>query len=139
MRSIQFIVIHCTATQPSTSIATIQRNWQVFKGWKSPGYHYIIECNGNIVQLQSEDLVANGVKGYNSTSIHISYIGGVDPDDVPKDTRTPEQLRSMKVLVQKLKSKYPNAKVQGHRDFPNVAKACPSFSVKEWLVTENIK
>jgi N-acetylmuramoyl-L-alanine amidase len=27
---------------------------------------------------------------------------------------------------------YPNAVVQGHRDFPKVTKACPSFDAKAW-------
>lgn len=138
MRNIQFIVIHCTATQPGTSIEAIRKYWREYEGWKDPGYHYIIEKNGNVVQLQDENLIANGVKGFNSISIHISYIGGVDFNNVPKDTRSPQQMLSMKELVLKLRSKYPQATIQGHRDFPNVAKACPSFSVKEWLSKENI-
>ena len=35
--------------------------------------------------------------------------------------------------IVELTERYPQAKVIGHRDFPNVAKACPSFDVKTWL------
>jgi N-acetylmuramoyl-L-alanine amidase len=36
-------------------------------------------------------------------------------------------------LIVSLTEKYPAAEVLGHRDFPNVHKACPSFDVKDWL------
>jgi N-acetylmuramoyl-L-alanine amidase len=39
----------------------------------------------------------------------------------------------MERLVREYKKKHPNAVVLGHKDFPNVAKACPSFEVDEWL------
>jgi len=34
-------------------------------------------------------------------------------------------------LLTKLKKEFPKAIIQGHRDFPNVKKACPSFNAKE--------
>ena len=34
-----------------------------------------------------------------------------------------------------LRNKYPNAIIQGHRDFDGVRKSCPRFDVKEWLKT----
>ncbi len=47
-------------------------------GWKAVGYHKIIEPNGNIMTLATDDKVTNGVAGHNSTSLHVSYIGGKD-------------------------------------------------------------
>ena len=35
--------------------------------------------------------------------------------------------------IVELTERYPKAQVLGHRDFPNVKKACPSFDVKQWL------
>ncbi|ASZ14501.1 N-acetylmuramoyl-L-alanine amidase [Chitinophaga pendula] len=137
MRRIDYIVIHCTATQPTATIEAIQRYWRTPKpfgqGWKSPGYHYIIKASGEIVQLSSECDVTNGVAGHNANSIHVSYIGGVDKTGkIPEDTRTPEQLEAMKTIITDLHSKYPKAKILGHRDF-KVPKACPSFEVSQWL------
>lgn len=139
MRNIKYIVLHCTATPQSTNIASIQRYWSKVLKWKSPGYHYIIEPNGEINNLLDIEKVANGVAGYNRESIHISYIGGIDDSKsilqkrLPIDNRTPEQIESMIFLIKWFALKYPNAKICGHRDFPGVNKACPSFDVAKWL------
>lgn len=138
MRKIKYIVLHCTATQPHATVEAIQRYWRGTLGWKSPGYHYIISADGGVKQLAKEEAITNGVRGFNSASVHVSYIGGVDQNNRPEDTRTPEQLAAMKRLVKQLRSRYPDAIIQGHRDFPKVAKACPSFDVAEWVKKEGI-
>ena len=130
MRNINYIAIHCTATQPEASIASIQNYWKNNLGWKNPGYHYIIDRFGNVVNLLPIELVSNGVQGYNSQTINISYVGGIDKSGKPKDTRTEAQKQSILKLLKELRVKFPKAKIQGHRDFPNVKKACPSFDAK---------
>jgi N-acetylmuramoyl-L-alanine amidase len=80
--------------------------------------------------LAKYEEITNGVKGYNSTSIHFSYIGGIDATGKPKDTRTPKQKESLLYLIKQAKKQFPNAIVQGHKDFKGVAKACPSFEAK---------
>ena len=57
MRNINYIAIHCTATQPEASIASIQNYWKNNLGWKNPGYHYIIDRFGNVVNLLPIELV----------------------------------------------------------------------------------
>ena len=131
MRNINYIAIHCTATQPEASIASIQNYWKNNLGWKNPGYHYIIDHFGNVVNLLPIELVSNGVQGYNSQTINISYVGGIDKSGKPKDTRTEAQKQSILKLLKELRVKFPKAKIQGHRDFPNVKKACPSFEAKK--------
>ena len=96
-----------------------------------PGYHFIIKLDGEVVNLLSIEQVSNGVAGFNSQTINISYIGGVDPKNTPLDTRTPQQKASLLKLLKELKQKFPTATIQGHRDFPNVHKACPSFDAKK--------
>ena len=132
-RPVHYIVVHCTATPPETSVESIKRYWREELHWKNPGYHYIIQRSGAIVTLMLEDGIANGVKGYNKNSVHISYIGGVDADNNPVDNRTPEQVKAMYAKLVAVKTKYPAGMVLGHRDFPGVTKKCPSFDVRQWL------
>lgn len=130
MRIIKYIVIHCTATQPNTKKEAILNYWKNTLKWKSVGYHRLIDANGIIHELANYDQITNGVKGYNSESIHFSYIGGIDESGRPKDTRTIKQKESLLYLVEKAKKKYPEAIVLGHKDFKGVVKACPSFDAK---------
>lgn len=130
MRNINFIVIHCTATQPNVKKESILNYWKNTLKWKSVGYHRLIDANGIIHELSKYEEPTNGVKGYNSESIHFSYIGGIDAAGNPKDTRTIKQKESLLYLVEKAKKKYPEAIVLGHKDFKGVVKACPSFDAK---------
>lgn len=130
MREIKYIVIHCTATPQTATIASIKKYWKDVLKWKSPGYHFIVEPNGNVTQLSELSKPTNGVAGYNASSIHISYIGGVDANNKPIDNRTEFQKQSLLEYVKRFKLQFKNAKVQGHKDFPSVKKACPCFDAK---------
>ena len=130
MREIRFIAIHCTATQPNTKKEAILSYWKNTLKWKSVGYHRLIDANGVIHELAKYEQITNGVKGYNSESIHFSYIGGIDEAGRPKDTRTIKQKESLLYLIKQAKKQFPNAIVQGHKDFKGVVKACPSFDAK---------
>ena len=131
MRKIKYIAVHCTATPQTTSIDSIKNYWKTNLGWKMPGYHFIIKPDGEAVKLLSVDEVSNGVKGFNSETINISYIGGVDKAGKPIDNRTEAQKATLLKLLKEFRAKFPNAVIQGHRDFPNVKKACPSFNAKK--------
>ncbi len=138
MRQIKYIVLHCTATPQNTTVASIQRYWALEKKWRNPGYHFIIPATGELIQLQPLEKLANGVGGYNAHAIHISYIGGVDAKKAAIDNRTPAQIAAQVKILRELKFQFPNAKILGHRDFPNVAKDCPSFSVKDFIKGINL-
>lgn len=132
-RNIKYIVLHCTDTPSHATVEAIKKYWKEKRGWDSPGYHYIVKANGEVVQLLSEKLVSNGVKGYNHESINIAYIGGKFKDGKEGDTRTVQQEDAMFDKIVELINRYPNAEIKGHRDFPNVAKTCPNFDAKTWL------
>lgn len=135
MRKIKKIVVHCTATQQSISIQSIINYWKITLKWKSMGYHFIIEENGNTVQLTNLELIANGASGYNSNSIHIAYVGGIDNNKKPTDNRTIEQKNALRILIMQLASKFPDADILGHYQLPNVKKACPCFdAAKEYCI-----
>jgi N-acetylmuramoyl-L-alanine amidase len=139
LRDIKNIVIHCTATPLSTTVESIKRYWREHLGWKNPGYHFLIEKNGNVQYLHDIEKVANGVRGHNQNSIHIAYIGGVDKNQRAIDNRTRQQCISMLLLVNEFHEMFPEADIKGHRDFSGVAKDCPSFDVKKWISANGFK
>lgn len=128
MREIKYIVLHCTATPLNTTVHSIQNYWRNHLGWRNPGYHYLIEKDGKVHNLQPIEKPSNGVAGYNANSVHLATIGGQLLDD-----RTLAQKHVMHDLVRQLKKRFPDAEILGHRDFPNVAKACPRYNAKEWF------
>ena len=128
---INCVVVHCSASpddRDSVDAAEIHR-WHVKRGFDGIGYHYVIKLDGTIEKGRPVEKVGAHAFGYNKRSIGLCYIGGVDEEGNPKDTRTPEQLRAMDVFVAMLKDDYKDATVHGHNEFSN--KACPSFNVKE--------
>ncbi len=140
MRQIKRIFVHCTAGPQTQTVAEIQKYWKDVNKWKDPGYHYIIKPDGEIVKLQPEDKPSNGVSGYNSTSINVCYIGGIDKIGRPIDNRTDAQKKALSSILKDLHSRYPDAEILGHRDIwgPNPInwhKMCPCFDVKSELST----
>lgn len=136
MRNIKYIFVHCTAGPQTQSVEAIQNYWKTVNKWKSPGYHYIIKPDGEIVQLLDESKPSNGVAGYNSVSINVCYIGGVDKQGRPVDNRTEAQKSSLLKILKELKQRYPNATIMGHREIwgnnpKNWKKMCPCFPAKD--------
>lgn len=135
-RTIKFIVVHCTATHPSATLEEIKKYWKEVRGWgDTPGYHYLIKRNGEIVKLLDESKISYGSHGHNMESIHIAYIGGIDKEGKPFDNRSDTQKQAMFDKLVALSEKYTEAKILGHKDFSGVKKACPSFDVKTWLAS----
>lgn len=130
-RRIKYLVVHCTATPQKTTIENIQNYWRNTLKWKSPGYHKIIKADGEIIKLADDTDVCNGVANYNSVSLHVSYIGGIDSELKALDNRTSQQRKALIQVLTNWKKLYPEAIIQGHKDFPNVAKACPCFDAKK--------
>jgi len=144
-RQVNFIVIHCTGGPKSQSVASIREHWRRVMRWTHPGYHRLVSANGNKHVLAQWASITNGVEGFNRQCVHIAYTGGVLANGQIHDTRTPEQRKALLELVEEAHDLYPNAIIQGHRDFSpdrnrngviepsEWLKACPSFSVKQWL------
>lgn len=128
MREINYIVVHCTATDQDAKVESIKKYWKNRLGWKNPGYHFLVDRFGDATQLQHLDKPSNGVKGYNANAIHVSWIGGKDFDD-----RTEPQNKALTNIVKVLHAAYPDAEILGHKDFPGVTKSCPRFDVREWV------
>jgi hypothetical protein len=148
MSELKRLVIHCTATREGREVSGAEiRHWHTSpkskggRGWKQVGYSDLIHLNGGVENLvpYNEDQrvdpweVTNGAKGYNSTSLHVVYVGGVGMNNQSRDTRTAEQRRSMERYVRNFHRQHPQAEIVGHRDLPGAATDCPGFDVKRWL------
>lgn len=134
MRTINLIVVHCSATRadrslPPETLDRIHRN----RGFRCTGYHYYIRRSGEVVGTRPVELPGAHARGYNARSIGICYEGGIDIRGQPADTRTPEQRESLHRLVSRLLAEHPGAEVCGHRDLPGVHKDCPCFDVRTEL------
>ena len=127
MRKINEIIIHCAATREGRdfTVEDITR-WHKARGFATIGYHYVIYRDGSIHEGRPLEQIGAHCVGHNKHSIGICYIGGCASDGkTPKDTRTPEQKEALLALLRRLKARFPNATIHGHRDF--AAKACPSY------------
>lgn len=133
MRKINRIIIHCTATPEGRdhTAKEIDR-WHREKGWASIGYHFVIRLDGTVENGRPVEKVGAHVKGHNSDSIGVVYVGGCDKNMKPKDTRTPAQREALLETVTNLQESYPRATVHGHNEFDK-GKACPSFNVQTEL------
>ena len=127
MRIINEIIVHCAATREGRdfTVEDITR-WHKARGFATIGYHYVIYRDGSIHEGRPLEQIGAHCVGHNKHSIGICYIGGCASDGkTPKDTRTPEQKEALLALLRRLKARFPNATIHGHRDF--AAKACPSY------------
>ena len=126
-RLVDTVIIHCSATEDGKDfdIKDIDR-WHRSRGWNGCGYHVVIKLDGTVQFGRPFDTVGAHASGHNTTSIGVCYIGGVK-DGKPSDTRTPEQIKSMEEVCRFINHIYNGVKFCGHRDLPNVIKACPSF------------
>ena len=143
MRTIDHIVIHCSATREdrSLTVAELEENHRC-RGFRGIGYHYYIRKDGTVINTRALELVGAHAKGHNSHSIGICYIGGLDANGKPADTRTEAQKNALRNLVAKLCKEYPIIELLGHRDTsPDLdgsgevepaeyIKACPCFDVR---------
>ena len=127
MRKINEIIVHCAATPEGKNFkaADIDR-WHRERKMKCIGYHYVVDLDGTVEPGRQESEIGAHCLGHNQYSIGVCYVGGLAADGkTPKDTRTAAQKEALLALLNKLRAKYPNASIHGHRDF--AAKACPSF------------
>ena len=127
MRKIDLIVVHCSATREDRPYPVTTLIADHAKRFGITGYHYYITRDGQTYQTRHEQLVGAHARGYNQHSLGVCYEGGLDCHGNPDDTRTPRQKRALLRLLRRLKTQYPDAQILGHRDLPNVHKACPCF------------
>lgn len=145
------LVVHVTATPPSANIGAKEVDaMHRARGFNGIGYHYVIRRNGKVEPGRPENQVGAHVENFNSISVGVSLVGGVDAKGRPQDNKTPEQERALEQLLRELSGRYPGAKICGHRDLSpdrdgdgviehgEWIKACPCFDAIPWAAAHGL-
>lgn len=140
-----FIVVHVSATPPSMFIGAKEINaMHKAKGWAGIGYAYVIRRNGKVEKGRPDNQVGAHVEGWNSVSLGICVVGGVDANGHAENNMTVAQQPALEELIRSLLQKYRHAKVCGHRDLSpdrdgdgviephEFIKQCPCFDAIPW-------
>ena len=148
---IDSIVIHCSATREGQDVrASDIDRWHKERGFNQIGYHFVIDLDGTVengrpLSMAGAHCADRGLSGksYNLHSIGICYVGGLDKNGNPKDTRTEAQKKALIELVKKMRATYNIKDILGHRDASpdrnhdgkiernEWIKSCPCFEVKD--------
>lgn len=150
MTTIDAIIIHCSATKAGQDLRAkdIDRMHRA-RGFNQIGYNFVIDLDGTVessrpLSIDGAHCNTKGFSGlsYNKHCIGICYIGGLDTNGKPADTRTEAQKKALRNLVAKLCKEYPIIELLGHRDTsPDLdgsgevepseyIKVCPCFDVR---------
>ena len=142
MKTIDAIVIHCSATRAGQDVraADIDK-WHKERGLARIGYNYVIDLDGTVevgrpLTMGGAHCNTAGLSGvnYNKHSIGICYVGGLDENGEPADTRTAEQKQALAELVYKLMDEHPGiVEVIGHRDASPDENGDGVISRNEWI------
>lgn len=155
MRDIDTIVIHCSATKHTRTDlnwvpahlnrvpahldrAFIRKIHVEENGWSDIGYHWIITRSGTVQKARPVTQTGAHARGHNKTSIGICLMGGLYDNGLPSEGIghfSIEQQLALAWMIDQSKHHFPITRVVGHRDLPDVKKACPCFSVEAFMRT----
>lgn len=131
LTAIDTIVIHHTAGNKNETVQSVHRA-HLNQGWAGIGYHYFIDADGKIFKGRNNDMVGSHCYAHNTNSLGVCLAGNFEIENP-----TEEQVRSLKELVELLRSSYPNIRtVQGHCHYN--ATACPGSHLKAFCVDNDI-
>ena len=128
MKKIKKIVLHCSDSPDSLDIGVREiRSWHTQlppkgNGWSDIGYHFVIRRDGRIERGRPETVKGAHVKGHNSDSIGVCWVG--------RKTASDAQLMAIKKLLRGLMDKYELREydIYGHKELDS-GKTCPNLDM----------
>src|SRR5215831_8535873 len=111
IQNIRYIVVHSTQTLPGELYSSVS-------------YHFVIHRNGNIEKGKR----ISPVDG----CIQVAYVGGIDRERKPSDTKTEAQSEALFDTILELSEKHPDARLVS-ADFVFGNHNFPGFDVCEWM------
>lgn len=129
IQQIKYIAIHYSATATGHT-KLFENYWRQNRGWMTGGYHEVVLLNGDVELNYDPTVISNGVKGYNTNTYHICYVGDGKPNNA--------QLKSLHKRVKRAKSAYriQEQNIKGHREFSGANTLCPAVNVKSMIVNQ---
>lgn len=128
-RPINEIILHCSATKVFRDFSANDiRRWHRERGFSDIGYHFVVDLDGTVEIGRPIDQIGAHCLNHNRLSVGICYIGGLDLDGRPCDTRTDAQRVALPAVIRRIRRNHPRTTIHGHREF--AAKACPCFDAK---------
>lgn len=125
------IFVHCSATKATQDVGVREiRQWHKEQGWLDVGYHFIIRRDGTVEDGRDVNAVGSHARGHNHNSVGVCLVGGIDEKGRHEANFTPQQMSSLRTLLEVLMDKYPIAVLKAHHDV--APKACPSFDLQRW-------
>lgn len=131
------IILHAAATRPDwmagksieDKIAEITR-WHKKRGWRTIGYHWVIDRDGKIAAGRPENVIGAHVKGRNKGTVGICLLGGHggSADDTFEEHFTQAQRKAAWRLIRQIADRTEVRAITGHNRY--AAKACPCFPVE---------
>lgn len=130
LQSVEYLVIHHSASNPRlTTVGTI-REWHVKdRGWDDIGYHWVVTDDGHI--WTGRDLTKQGAHApkVNSCSWGVCVVG----DNTKQGWEwNHDQEDALLELIDAVRVIVPGIKIIGHRD-TGQATECPGLDVAEWF------
>jgi N-acetyl-anhydromuramyl-L-alanine amidase AmpD len=123
---LQFVVLHHSASPPTTSFQDIREWHMVDRGWEDVGYHFVIDLEG-IHTGRPVDVVGAHCQGFNTQSIGICLTG----DNTKSAYRwTPQQKHLLKELLEWLAITVAPLPVTLHSMLGQTL--CPGLKTKAW-------
>ncbi len=124
--TIKRIVIHHSASAPTTTAEAMARYHVDTNSWPGIGYHFVVTADGRIQYVNDHTLITYGVAGQNADTVHICL-----PGDFTSAPPPAAQLAATKSLIDNYRlamgQSYP---IVGHRDIAD--SSCPGDTWPRW-------
>lgn len=146
IKTVKYLVVHCSATPALRDIGVAEiRSMHKQRGFNDVGYHYVIRRDGRLEKGRADTVVGAHVSGFNSASLGICLVGGINEKGWSENNFTASQFAALRQLLTTLKAKHTTAEILGHRDLSpdkngdgkisrnEWMKDCPCFDVRDWL------
>jgi hypothetical protein len=127
---LRYVVVHHTAgtdnprtpeIEPEVIPPEVLARYHISRGWSGIGYHYLVYRDGTIYKVRPIGVVGACVKGHNTPSICIAFVGNYSMSPPSVMARA-----SCLWLISLLRQHYPHLReLRGHREMAGQSTQCP--------------